>query len=354
VRPRALLAAAAVTLAATALPAAAGRAAPLRCSGDPRVQHRLNLTVEGQQTFGYYAVPKGRPRGLVAFAHGYGHTAESWRAHASRISAQLGVITVAMEYRGQTRTAPTKPGGLPGSRGWRVREGAADTNAAVAALLSACRVSGPVVLYGVSMGGNSSGLALASKPIRPGGSPMYDHWFAIEPAANVTETYLEARSLSVSNNKTAVNAVADIEAEMGGPIESKPDAYRAHTVMARIPEIVASGIRGVTIVHGVGDGLVPYNQGRELGQALKAQRMPVDFTTVLTRSPGTEPGTVIDGYVPVPHESPFAGHASETSTTHDVGRIGFEKLVAWFDGQYFCGEAVFDGTAQAAAGVRAC
>src|SRR4051794_13378487 len=119
---------------------------------------------------------------------------------------------------------------------------------------------------------------------------------------------------------------------MGGPLEARPDAYRAHTVVARVDDIAASGLRGVVIVHGVGDGLVPYDQSRELATALRARGIPVQFFTVGSRADGTEAGTTLDGYAPVDHESPFAGHASEKSDNHVVGNLGFARLHALFQG----------------------
>jgi hypothetical protein len=126
--------------------------------------------------------------------------------------------------------------------------------------------------------------------------------------------------------------------------------YRARTVTARVDEIAASGVRGVVMVHGVGDGLVPYDQSRELATALRARGIPVQFFTVGTRTEETEAGTTIDGYAPVEHESPFAGHADEASDDHIVGNIGFARLHALFQGDAPTTdrESGFDGRSGAA------
>jgi acetyl esterase/lipase len=320
---------AAVAVVLALLPAAPalasrGEGPKLHCSGDPAAVQRLDVTIAGTSTWGLYALPSGRPKGLVAFDHGYGHTPESWRKHLTDVARRDGVIAFAMDYRGSIDG--------PEVRGWQVAEGAEDTIAVARMFDAACRVP-TIVAYGVSMGGNTSGLALAARATRVHGErPLFDWWVDVEGAANVTETYAEARSLAASGNTFAVHAQQDIEREMGGAIEQQPDAYRARTVVARVDDIAASGLGGVVIVHGVGDGLVPYDQSRELASALRARGVPVQFFTVGTKPDGTESGTTLDGYAPVDHDSPFAGHASEASDDHVVGNLGFARLDALFRG----------------------
>ena len=105
--------------------------------------------------------------------------------------------------------------------------------------------------------------------------------------------------------------------------------------------------------HGVGDGLVPYDQSREMAAALRANGVPVEFTTWVTNT-HPEPGTTLDGYVdPVlgtKHSSPFAGHANEDSSTADVGKCGFDALDALLlHGTFADGDHVRDGMTGAAA-----
>lgn len=351
--PRLLAATAVALVAALAVPAGANpgngkarghtkqqvnRPPAFACTGDPAAIQTLNITVGGTPTFGYYALPTTHAKGLVVFAHGYGHTVESWRRHLTRTASELGVIAVAMEYRGQTRVPPANPGDLPGSRGWQVQEGAEDSVAAAQYLDSTCRIRGTSVLYGVSMGGNTSGLALAMRPKAADGSPLFDYWVAVEGAHNVIETYHEALAVAGSGNEFAVNAVEDIEREMGGTFLDRHEVYADRTVVNRVDDIAGAGLKAVILVHGVGDGLVPYNQSRELYLALRGAGVPVGMTTFALKSETSESGTTLDGYVPVPHDSPFAGHASEASETHDVGNHGFAELAAIFDGSVRCGE----------------
>ena len=58
-----------------------------------------DLTVEGTKTFGFYAVPRGKAKGIVVFDHGYSHTAYSWVQHVEQVAARDHVIAVAMDYR---------------------------------------------------------------------------------------------------------------------------------------------------------------------------------------------------------------------------------------------------------------
>ena len=232
-----------------------------------------------------------------------------------------------MDYRGQKDTPPAAGDQLPSSRGWRVAEGAADSIAAAQLFDASCRTGGVNTIYGVSMGGNTSGLVAAAQPKDAAGKPLFDYWFAIEPAVNVTETWHEAKVVAQSGNEFAVNATEDIEQEMGGTPTQVPDAYESHTVIARLADIVGAGLKGVTVVQGVDDGLVPYNQGRELVAGLRAAGIAVDDVTVGTRGDG-EPGTTLSGNAlgPLGQQSPFAGHASEVSNTQLVGVTGFDLL----------------------------
>ncbi|MCU1589787.1 MAG: hypothetical protein JWP11_1043 [Frankiales bacterium] len=317
------------------------------CVGDPREIKTLTYGVKGQTAQALYALPSGTPKGIVVFDHGYGHTMYSWSAHIARTAATLGVIAIAPDYRGQVDSPAAKPGGLPSSRGWQVAEGAADSIAAVQLFDGLCGHNGSNVVYGVSMGGNTSGLVVASKPKDAKGKPLFDYWVAVEPAVNVTETYQGARALA-GVNEFAAHAQADIEKEMGGSFESQPSVYADRTVVNRTQDIAASGIKGVVIAHGVVDGLVTHDESRQLQALLRAQSIPVDMAAFLTHSKNSEAGTTLDGYAPVPHDSPFAGHASETSTTQDVGVAGFAALANLYKGHApDCTETLYDGTVDA-------
>lgn len=319
------------------------------CTGNPRIAHRLDLTVAGTKTFGFYAVPSHTAKGIVVFDHGYSHTAYSWIQHLEQVANRDGVIAIAMDYRFQHDSPPAKGETLPTSRGWRVSEGAEDSIAAAKLFDRSCRTGGVNTIYGISMGGNTSGLVVAAKPTRANGKPLFDYWFAIEPAVNVTETWAEATAVAKSGNAFAVNATADIEEETGGTPTTATSAYQSRTVVARIADIAAAGLKGVAVVQGVDDGLVPYNQSREIVAELRANRIPTFDVTVLTRGSG-EAGTTLSGNVlgQIGQESPFAGHASEVSNTQLVGVGGFLVLDKLYNEKTppTCANAFLDGQTQ--------
>jgi hypothetical protein len=254
-----------------------------------------------------------------------------------------------MDYRGQIDGPPYPGTTLPRSRGWQVSEGAADSIAAAQLFDRSCPGLPTIVAYGVSMGGNASGLAVAERAKRSTGAPLFDEWFDIEGAVNVIEIYQAARALAADGDEFAGNAVADIEREMGGTFEQRPEAYTTRTVVRRAEDIAASGVKGVTLVQGVDDGLVPYSQSREIQSRLLALGVPVDMFTVATHGESSEPGTTATGSLGVPgYTSPFAGHADEARTTHIVGNTGFDRLGAYLrSGETpHCRDFVVDGETQ--------
>jgi hypothetical protein len=337
---RSLLGALALALSAPSIAHAASSGEHARrCVGDPNIVKELELDpVDGEAVTGKYALPATDPKGLVVIFHGYGHDSDAWatppdweptqtQGHLSRIADKNGVVVVAMDYH-RTNDSET----------WQVQEGADDSIAAAHHFEHRCGGFPIVVAYGVSMGGNASGLALASKPksALDETKPLFDWWFDIEGANNVVETYNEARAVSPSGNDTALTAVTGIEQEMGGSkFESDSQTYLDHTNVYRADDIVASGVKGIVMVHALGDALVPYNQSREM-QAAIAGRTPIQFWTVGTA--GRSKDTTIDGYVDaaiedyatVPHDKPLAGHSNESSMESRVSWLGFARLDALF------------------------
>src|SRR5438270_2665697 len=290
------LAVAAVAGAALSIPAPAlAKSGPkLSCTGNPSATQRIDVG----STYGFYALPAKKATGIVTYIHGYGHNAEDWRERLSQTAQRDGVIAIALNYvpdEGATR------------RGWWVSEGAAASITATQQFAAACKSATSIIAYGISMGGNSSGLAAASHATRSNGqTPLFDYWWDIEGATNVIETYAGARALAVTGNQFATDAQHDIEAEMPGPIETQPQAYADHAVVTHAEDIKASGIKGVVMVHGVGDGLVPHDRSRGVQARLRQVGIPVEFFSAVTHGHDSEAGTTLDGYLPVPHDSPFA------------------------------------------------
>lgn len=324
-----------MSVAAAANPHPVGRS--IGCTDDVDTAERLVLRVEGEKATGHYALPASKPKGLVVFAHGYGHTSYSWKDHM-RTAAEHGLIAVAMDYRGTEISPDSNGDGLPESRGWNVTAGAEDSIAAAQLFESACPTIQDITIFGVSMGGNTAGLVVAEQGARgitdSEGEPLFDYWFSIEAATNLIETYHESR-LAGSISETAVRAQEDIEAETGGSFEEVPDEYRKRTVIARLGDIQAAGLKGTVLVHGIDDGLVPYNQSREMATGLAISQIPTHYITIGERSEESEKETTLTGYagdqLQDDYRSPFAGHASEKSKTHIVMVTSFERLYALYD-----------------------
>lgn len=334
---RALLAfAVALALTAPASPARAGTK-PATCTDRADSASRITLRVGGEPALGRYALPRSRPKTLVVAAHGYGHTTVSWIKHL-RMMARHGVAAVAMDYRGLKVLPDDNGDGLPGSRGFPLWKGSEDLIAAARHFERRCPSIERVVMFSVSLGGGVAGIALARSADvpRPEGDPLFDDWVNIEGMSNLIETYTEARMLAPANDYAA-GAVEDIEAETGGPIEDVPEAYLDRTVVARVGDIQAAGLRSAIVIHAVDDGLVPYDQGREIAQLLAAHGIATDMFTVGRRSPQSERETTLTSYaasqLDPDYTSPFAGHASEKSSTHIVMVTAFDRLWSLLHGE---------------------
>jgi acetyl esterase/lipase len=303
------------------LPSAAGSAPKkVKCTDKADVALPLSIPVDGESATGQYALPSQVPDTLVIFAHGYSHKSDSWVDHMRKAAAEHGVIAVTMDYRG---TYTAENGDI---RGWFVKEGADDMIAATHLFQDSCSSIKETIIFGVSMGGNSSGLAVARAADEKNaqGGPLYDYWFDIEGAVSVDETYAGATVLAPAN-EFAANAKADIEAEMDGKTMAEdPAGYRDLAVVSHLDEIAGSGVKGVVLVHGIEDGLVPYNQAREFSMMLRSKLIATEMITILGKGDG-EGGTTITGYSGN-DSSPFAGHASEASDTHIVMVTAFNRL----------------------------
>ena len=296
----------------------------VQCHDGEDTTKELSLPVDGELATGKYALPASKDATtLVVFGHGYGHISDSWVDHMRAAAADHGVIAVTMDYRGSYVDDS-------GMRGWFVKEGAADMVAATKLFQRNCPSIEQTVLFGVSMGGNSTGLALAAAANEksPTGGPLFDYWFDIEGAVNVLETYAAASVLAPAN-AYAARAKADIEDEMNGPLHEDPAGYADLAVVSHIDEIAASGVKGIVLVHAIEDGLVPYNQSREFVPTLVGAGLNVEMFTA-ARKANDESGTTITGYSGN-SSSPFAGHASEKSTKHVVMITAFDRLWSLVD-----------------------
>lgn len=300
-----------LTAAALGSPVAQADDAP-GCLGDPAASPRtLRISVGGVPTYGLYSLPSGPPKGIVVVGHGYPQTAASVAHVLPGIAQRDGVIALAMDYHGTI----DNPDGS--SRGWRVLEGAADSIAAARLFAGVCNVGGSITAYGISMGANMTGLAVASRATRPDGRALFDYWFDVAGVTDVPEIYAEATAISLAPigaiQTTGMTAKADLEQEFGNPrlglgnyLSGSP-AYRAF-------DMKASGVQGVVIAHGVLDGEVSSDQAAQMALALGLAGIPTDLTTAVFKDPGAPPGLTLDGDVLalIPgYVSPFAGHVQK-------------------------------------------
>jgi hypothetical protein len=267
--------------------------------------------------------PEGAPKGFVLILHGYGHQAESHRAHLEHLAAQ-GWAGVAMDYTGP-------------QAGFPLGAGAADSLAALRDLRAAHGLDDePTVLYSVSMG--TAVAALVLPQLTPEDRTTY--WVNNEGLASLAETWAEAKAVSPGIPFGAV-ASAAIESECGGTPAQAPDCYRARSAALRAAEFP---IQGAVLTHGLNDGLVPYNQGREMAGALRANGIPTEFWTVATCAPGSE-GTTITGHATLGGRG-VCGHGTESNDAHTLTALSFGLLDQVLEGSLVPAdrEHVVDGT----------
>jgi hypothetical protein len=304
------------------------KAEPPACTGEPTAIQTLNITVGGVPTYGYYSLPSTTPKGVVVLGHGYPTTAQSMVPLMPGIAQRDGVIVVAMDYHGTVDLEG--PTGTT-SRGWKVSEGAADSIAATRLFNSTCQSLNPTRFvnsaFGVSMGGNMSGLAVSEHATRTDGSSLFDYWFDVAGVTNVPEIYTDATAISLvplgGIQTTGANAKADIEAEMGSPILNLA-TYLNRSPALRASQMKSSGLKGVVVSHGVLDGEVTSDQSDQMVAALALAGVPTDYYTSVFKAPETPPGLTLDGDILglIPgYVSPFAGHVNAIVLGTALGRL---------------------------------
>lgn len=294
------------------------------CTGDPNSTAPLTLSVAGQPASGLYALPAGPARALVVFGHGYSYTDTAWVKHMINAATLDGSIAVTMNYRGLA-PLPVDSTGYARSRGWPVAAGAQDLIAAGRYFDATCGPFSKIILLGVSMGGNSTGLAAAAQAKRIDGQPLFDYWMGLEGVYNLTELYNQA-TLVAPSNTFAANAKADIEHETGGTFAQVPQAYTDRTVVDQASKIAGSGLKGVYIVHSVEDGEASYDQAQQMTNALRGDGLATDLYSVTRHAPGDDQG--IDTTLSASPTDPNAGHEAEWTTNDIELNTGFDRLTA--------------------------
>jgi len=270
-------------------------------------------------------VPDSQPSKLVVFCHGYGQTVEgAWLAHMRR-TASPDIVVVSTNYRDNF--------GFPSLRG------AEDTIIATRNALARFPSIKTVYALGVSLGGNVCGNAITeSAKQSPTGKSLYDYWVDVEGLSNLTESWLEATA-------ALPEAAAGMERDVGGTPADKPDEYVRRSPVLNAQTMKSGGLQAVAVIHGFNDGLVPYNQGREMATALLAAGIPTQIFNVVFDGPEQTSGTTLtgglglltDGQAPDVNDAlglNLTGHGFEGDYGHPVIRAGFDQLQLMLEGKF--------------------
>lgn len=293
--------------------------------GDNLLQPAARVTDGESVQYTIASVPGSTPSKLVVFCHGFGHTVEdAWLGHMRRV-ANADIAVVSTNYRDNF--------GFPALRG------AQDTIAATRAALARFPSVTTVYALGVSMGGNVCGNAITeSAKASSTGKSLYDYWVDIEGVSNLSESWTEGMI-------ALPEAAAAIERDAGGTPLERPEEYVRRSPALNAQTMKSGGIRAVAVIHGFNDGLVPYNQGREMATALLAATIPVQFLNVVfdgaTQTSGTTLTGAISGFsggaLPDANDAlglNLTGHGFEGDYGHPVIRAGFDQLQLMLDGKF--------------------
>lgn len=266
-------------------------------------------------------LPNTEPTRLVVMCHGLGQDVRTvWVQHTEAV-ARHDTVALAPNYRDNAR--------------FPVARGAHDTIAATLAAKARFPSIETVYLLGVSMGGAVSATAITeSIALDAAGRSLYHHWIAPEPLTNLFEAWVQA--------SVALPEVAeDMESDAGGRPDQVPAEYRRRSGALNASAMAAGGLRTLSLMHAVNDGLVVYNQGREMATAAAAVGIPTQLWTVTRVAPEQAPGNTlsaaITGFFDAPDPTEpldLSGHGFEGDPHHPIMRIAFEQLEALLDGNY--------------------
>jgi fermentation-respiration switch protein FrsA (DUF1100 family) len=212
---------------------------------------RYSVIADGHVAEGWLAYPTDiAPDTLLVFAHGCcGPLPANWAdLLALHHARHNGMVVVAMDYRG--------PGG-----GWNVGSGHADLVAATQDLQRRFPVK-RTIAWGVSMGGEVSGMAVAARP------DLFDYWITSSGVLDLPTQWAQQTFRR------------QIEAETHGTPATARAAYDR-----RSPTALARRMRGITrayLLHGAGDTAVPWSQAEQMFDELRRSAVPVSAYTVMT------------------------------------------------------------------------
>ena len=212
---------------------------------------RYSVTADGQVADGWLAYPTDiQPDTLLVFGHGCcGPLPANWADMLALHHARHnGMVVVAMDYRGP-------------ANGWNVGSGHADLVAATVDLSQRFGIK-RVIGWGVSMGGEVTGMAVAARP------DLFDYWIS------------SAGTLDLPTQWGQQTYRTEIEAETHGTPLSKPAAYDRRSPTELAPKM--RGVEHVYLLHGVGDGAAPASQSQLMYDRLRSARVDVSSYTITT------------------------------------------------------------------------
>ncbi len=262
---------------------------------------RYSITVDGETALGWLAYPAtGTPTALLVIGHGCCGKPDQSGTVAAYADA-YGAVAVAMDYRG------------PGH--WDVMKGHRDLIGATEDLYARFPSITRTVIWGLSMGGETTGMAVAARP------DLFDYWVDSFGVVDLIQEFAALGlypGVSPNPNNTTNPTGSWIVEETGGTPATASDAY-----LARSPAYHADGMRGLKrayIAHGIGDLIVQYSQSRLLYANLVANGVPVSLDTVVTRGGGVQgPFLPVVGTQTVPtpvgpaaHDGAAIGYSAET------------------------------------------
>ncbi|MEA3135764.1 MAG: hypothetical protein QOC71_45 [Thermoplasmata archaeon] len=210
------------------------------------------VDVGGQTAQGLLGIPPSAPTTLLVLAHPWTAPAESYRGDLQGFADQ-GVLALAMDFRGDVQD-------------FKVRAGVEDTVTATLALQKEFPSVERTLLYGYSMGGEVSFLAVAVAP--PG---TYDYVF---DGAGVTDLAALWRSFAAAR--------PSVEKETGGTPMDVPGEYGVRSPVERVGDLKDKGVTRYFIVHGAGDSPVPVEQAERLYSRMADAGLPVSYYVVTT------------------------------------------------------------------------
>lgn len=262
---------------------------------------RYAITVDGETAYGWLGYPAtGTPTTLLVIGHGCCGKPDQSGTVAAWADA-YGTVAVAMDYRG------------PGH--WDVMKGHRDLIAATEDLKARFPSITRTVIWGISMGGETTGMAVAARP------DLFDYWV---DTFGVTDLVQEFATLGLypgvsANPNDPTNPTGSwIVEETGGTPATAPTAY-----LDRSPAYHADTMRGIKrayIAHGIGDLIVPYSASRLMYANLVANGIPVTLDTVLTRGGGVQgPFVPAVGFPSVP--TPVAPAAHDVPTAYSAETV---------------------------------